>query len=650
MRRIRQTVSVALVLAFISLGLVSAQAQTRAYRMSDREVDNLIRRVEQSSDRFRASLAIALDRSRWNGTSTEDQINQYVQNFENSTDQLRTSFNNRRSVSADVENVLRQAAFINDFMLTNSLQARAMNDWALVRNNLDALARAYNVTWRWDQQASTGFGMGQASRVNDRQVEALLSRIENSTDRFRASLDRALDRTRYDGTRAEDNINQFVQSFEQATDMLRQRFNGRQTAASDVENVLRHATYIDDFMRRNRLNMRSQNEWASIRTDLNQLAGVYNVAWNWNVNSLPAPIGGGYTAQGGLTGTYRLDLSRSDNAQAVADRVTRNLPMNERQRVHNQLMRRLESPEQLAIERNGMNVTIASTRAAQTTFVANGAVNREQLPNGSFSRVTARLNGETLVINSAGNRNTDFNVTFEPINNGRQLRVTREIWSDRLGANPVVVQNVYDKTSDVANFQIFGGQTYRDNAGVIGTTNSGDFIIGEGQTVVATLDTSLDTETARVGDRFVMTVRQPSQYNGAVIEGRLASVNRSGRVTGRSEVSFDFDTIRMPNGRTYQFAGFIEGVRTPEGADVRIDNEGSVRDEDSRGQTTLQRGAIGAAVGAIIGAIAGGGEGAAIGAAIGAGAGAGSVYVQGREDLRLPAGSEVTIRAAGPVR
>jgi outer membrane lipoprotein SlyB len=477
----------------------------------------------------------------------------------------------------------------------------------------------------------------------------VLRRIENRADMFRTSIDRALDRGRWDGTRAEDNINMFVQNFEQATDQLRDRFNNRRSVASDVENVLRQATYIDDFVRRNRLNMRAQNSWNLLRSDLNQLATFYNVAWNWDVRALPTP-GGGYTAQGSLTGTYRLDPTQSDNAQAVADRATMNLPLGQRQRVQNQIMRRLESPNEMAIERSGINVTIASTRAPQTTFVANGTVNREQLPNGSFSRVTAQLNGETLVINSAGNRATDFSVTFEPINNGRQLRVTREIWHDQLGINPIVIQNVYNKTSDVARFDIYGdGSVYGDTADV-NTNTSGDFVVTNGERLVATLNQTIDTQNARVGDRFMMTVREPFQHRGAIIEGTLASVNRSGRVTGRSDVSFNFDTIRLPNGQTYRFGGFIETVRTPEGAEVRIDNEGTVADNDSRGRTTIQRGAIGAAVGAIIGAIAGGGEGAAIGAAIGAGAGAGSVYVQGREDLRLVEGTEVTIRASAPNR
>jgi uncharacterized protein YcfJ len=103
----------------------------------------------------------------------------------------------------------------------------------------------------------------------------------------------------------------------------------------------------------------------------------------------------------------------------------------------------------------------------------------------------------------------------------------------------------------------------------------------------------------------------------------------------------------LRDGRTYRFAGILEAVRTPEGDVVRVDNEGAVRDSNQTTQT-VQRTAIGTAVGAIIGAIAGGGKGAAIGAVIGAGAGAGSVYVQGRNDLNLQAGTEVTVRATGP--
>jgi uncharacterized protein YcfJ len=103
----------------------------------------------------------------------------------------------------------------------------------------------------------------------------------------------------------------------------------------------------------------------------------------------------------------------------------------------------------------------------------------------------------------------------------------------------------------------------------------------------------------------------------------------------------------MRDGRSYNFAGILESVRTPNGDVVRVDNEGAVRESDQT-KTTVTRTAIGSAVGAIIGAIAGGGKGAAIGAAIGAGTGAGSVYVQGRNDIDLQSGTEITVRATGP--
>ena len=80
---------------------------------------------------------------------------------------------------------------------------------------------------------------------------------------------------------------------------------------------------------------------------------------------------------------------------------------------------------------------------------------------------------------------------------------------------------------------------------------------------------------------------------------------------------------------------------------MRVDTEVGIRDS-SQTTKTAQRAAIRTAVGAIIGAIAGGGKGAAIGAIVGAGGGAGSVYAQGRGDLELASGGELTIRASGP--
>lgn len=666
MNRIRQTISVALVLAMVSLGLTAAQAQ-RTYGTNNRQVGYLLRRVQTDASNFSTSLNDALSRRRYNDNA--EQVNGYMQNFQNALSALSDRYNRRVAVAADVQNLLQQAAFINDFMIGNRVGVTANNNWATLRSDLDALARAYNVSWDWTQQSSSTYGtggygypssQGQPYRIGDRQLDALLTRIANESDRFRADLGNSFDRSRYNNTRAEDNINQFVSDFADATAQLRSRFDARRSVSSDVENVLRQATYIDDFMRRNNLSYRTENDWTTLKGDLNQLASAYNVAWTWDVRSMPGTTagggvygGGGYGnnrgAYGRLTGTFRLDQSQSDAPNTVADNAVRNLPYGERQRVRDQLMRRLEAPDMLAIERNGNNVTIASTRAPQTTFVANGGESREQMPNGSYSRVNAQIAGDRLIVSSAGNRETDFTVTFDPIEGGQRLRVTRQIWNSQLGVNPITVTNVYDRTSEVADWSVYNGtNTGYSESGSYPSAN-GSFIVPDGMMMTARLETDLSTRTANTGDRFTMTVTSPDQFAGATIEGHVANINRSGRITGRSEMSLNFDDIRMRDGRTYQFAGFIDSVRSQGGDVVQVDNEGTVRDNNQTTKTE-ERAAIGAAVGALIGAIAGGGKGAAIGAILGGGAGAGSVYAQGRDDLELLSGSEVTIRASAPNR
>src|ERR1700749_325508 len=132
MNRFRQTFMAALLVATVALGATAARAQ-RPYRMNDRQVEASLRRVETDADRFRSSFSHALDRSRFHCTSTEDQLNGYVQSFASATDQLRSRFNNRTAVAADVENVLRQAAFLNEFMMRNRLSTAASNDWTTLR-------------------------------------------------------------------------------------------------------------------------------------------------------------------------------------------------------------------------------------------------------------------------------------------------------------------------------------------------------------------------------------------------------------------------------------------------------------------------------------------------------------------------------------
>jgi hypothetical protein len=352
-----------------------------------------------------------------------------------------------------------------------------------------------------------------------------------------------------------------------------------------------------------------------------------------------------------LTGTWQLNVNRSDNARAVLERNTRTLDVNDRQRIQENMLRRLDAPRTIAIDRRGQAVTMASTQAAQVSFEANGIETTETTRNGRERRTRATLYGDQLTVRSVGDRGSDYEVIFDVIEGGRSMRVTRSLYTERLD-QPVVVRSVYERSSDIAQLDFdrnLPDISPNSPPPLRGTPPvRGNFFVPNGTQLTGRLNQLLDTKQSREGDRFTLNVRDSGPYNGAVIEGVVARTDRSGRVSGRADMTLDFERIRMRDGRSFNFAGTIDSVRLPNGESVRVNQEGNVREDDSQTSRTVTRSAIGGAIGAVIGAIAGGGKGAAIGAAVGAGAGAGSIFIEGRDDLELPAGTEITIRASSP--
>lgn len=635
MKRMSPSIALAIVFALTGLGM-TAETQQQPYRLSDQQLKNLVSRIEKNTDTFRASLDRALDRSRIDGNRKEDNINQVLKDFEQATDRLRNRVNDRRSTAADVEDVLARASFIDSFLLRNQLNTDAGPAWQNLRRDLDDLARAYGVQSNW-----TG-SRNLSSRVTDKQLETLLKRITKEADQYTRSLKQALDRSRIDGSRTEDNINRFVAEFEEATNHLREQVKRRQVVTFDIEELLRRGMRIDSFMQRHQLTERAEKDWLKLRADLDDLAHAYNVAWNWSnprYTALEPSTGGLYYR---LTGTYRLERNRGDNPRQVAEQATATLPSNQRQRVYQNLISRLEAPDVLAIDRNANRVTIASSRGERVTFEADDRVRTEQMSIGRTINTRTTFYGDRLVVATTGTNGNDFTVTFQPVDDGRNLQVTRRIYHDDLRQS-VTAQSFYRRSSNEAQWDMHSGTSA---APFTTRTASGDFVVPNGTRLVATLDNALSTNSTREGDRFTATTRSPSEYEGAVIEGFVSNVNASGRISGRADMSLNFRSIRLRNGRTYEFAGFIENLRTPDGETLQVDNEGKVDDKDSQTSRTIQRGAIGAAVGSLIGAIVDGGKGAAIGAAAGAGAGAGTVIIQGRDHLDLPSGTELTITSA----
>jgi hypothetical protein len=638
MRKIRKTIFMAL-LVVASVGSGVAQ-----FNSTDTNIRDLVRRIQSDTINLRNSVQNATDRGNYRVT----ELNQLISNLDAATLQLDRRLASRRNTSADARLVLDRAAQIDNFVANNRVGGGIQRNWQTLRSDLDQLASAYNLPAQWRSGSYPGPSGGYpgSGNLGDNQLRQLIQRVDTDTTTFSRAIRQDLTQ-RSNDRYSNDRVRQQLTAFEMAVVQLRNRGTG-QVTTSDVNNLLQNASFLNSFVSDRQLSYQTENTWTRLRSDLDELASAFKVATNWSTypgNGNPYPGDNGYPSGRDLTGTYRIASTQNDDARRAVDDATRNLSLAERQRIYDSLLRRLDPPQMLAVDRRGNTVTIASTRAPQISFVADGREQVETTQNGRTIRVRAQVSGNDLSISRSGDRADDFNVTFAPVEAGRRLLVTRTLYSDRI-AQPVTVRTYYDRVSDVAQLDLYETNRESPSSGATGDV-VGSFVIPNGTELVAVLNDNLTTENARANQRFAMTVRSPGQYEGATIEGYVASINRGGRITGRSEMTLDFDTIRLRDGRSYRFAGILESVRTSNGEVVNVDNEGAVRDSDQTNKT-VQRTAIGSAVGAIIGAIAGGGKGAAIGAVVGATAGAGSVYVQGRNDLELYPGTEVTVRATGP--
>ncbi len=639
MLAIRKTIFTTFLFALVTSGMVTTgMAQ---FGSNDASVRDVVRRIQTRTDSLQRAVQNASDRNNYR----VDDINRLILDFESALNQLDRRLGSRRTSTSDAQAVLDRAAQIDNFFAVNRLGAGSRREWQAIRPDVEQLATFYNLNVQWNS-GSVGSSGDNNYNLSDFQMRQLVDRINVRSATFSRNFRNDLNRASYNDRNSLDEVRRNLSDFETALTQLRNRVNSRQSSSSDARNVLDRAAFLNNYMTNRQLSYQTSNSWSTLRPDLDQLAGAFNIAWNWSTNNpgYPGNNGGGYGNRGDLTGTFRLNASRGDDVRRAVDDATRNLSLAERQRVYDSLLRRLDPPQMIAIDRRGSSITIASTRAPQINFVADGREQVETTNGGRTVRVRSSLSGDTLTIARTGERANDFTVTFDPSPDGRELLVTRTLYSDRI-TQPVTVRTYYDRSSDVAQLNIY--DTNREGIAVGEPNPTGSWIVPNGTEIVAVLNNDLSTQNAREGDRFTMTVRSPGQFDGATLEGTVASINRGGRITGRSEMTLDFDTIRLRNGQSYRFAGILETVRTPSGDVVRVDNEGAVRESDQTNKT-VQRTAIGTAVGAIIGAIAGGGKGAAIGAVIGAGAGAGSVYVQGRNDVDLNAGTELTVRSTGP--
>jgi hypothetical protein len=165
-----------------------------------------------------------------------------------------------------------------------------------------------------------------------------------------------------------------------------------------------------------------------------------------------------------------------------------------------------------------------------------------------------------------------------------------------------------------------------------------EVVIPAGTTLRLTLQSAVASDSSQVEDTVRAELRQPVSVEGervlpagTEVVGTVTDVQRSGRVKGRAQIAYRFNSLRT--------AGERYDIRTSPLSHTAAATKG----EDAK------KIGIGAGAGAALGAILGGGDGAAKGAAIGGAGGTGVVLATRGKEVHVGPGAEVNTKLTAPL-
>ena len=171
--------------------------------------------------------------------------------------------------------------------------------------------------------------------------------------------------------------------------------------------------------------------------------------------------------------------------------------------------------------------------------------------------------------------------------------------------------------------------------------------VDRGTTVRVRMNGTINSKTARIGDRFTATVTEPVYSNtgvvvipvGSTVTGRVDSVKAAKKGGDPGQISVSFVSVRMPNGSTRAINGSLTDLNTKQ---AKSDNEGTASGDDRKNDKLIFIGG-GAGGGAILGGLIGGGKGALIGGILGGLGGLAGERLTKGEDAEVRSGTEFGI-------
>ena len=133
----------ALLFSFVSVfqtPLIHAQT-----RVSDKDVEALMKNLKEDSKSFRSNFETALKKSAIRRTSQEKDAKEIVSSFEKQMDSMLSEFKKTKRGDVAVETAIGSAQEIDRLLRNLQLDPKTVSEWQKIRSELDRVSNAFGI-------------------------------------------------------------------------------------------------------------------------------------------------------------------------------------------------------------------------------------------------------------------------------------------------------------------------------------------------------------------------------------------------------------------------------------------------------------------------------------------------------------------------
>jgi hypothetical protein len=250
--------------------LMVAPPLLAADRLTDRDVKELVARIEEGRDRFDDALNDSLKHSILRGPDGEVNVDRFLDDFQESIDRLEERLKPDYSASAEADALLRQGSTIDRFFRPQPGGTKGESEWNRLATDLKTLAVAYGTDFPMPEGAT-------ARRMGDREVAGAADEIARSAERLKKSLDQELKKDASVEKSTREAIVRDADQLSKNARALRDRVEDGKPSSAEADQMMTTAAKLRVFIESHRVPT-SSNTWAAIAERLQSLASAYGIA------------------------------------------------------------------------------------------------------------------------------------------------------------------------------------------------------------------------------------------------------------------------------------------------------------------------------------------------------------------------------------